>query len=82
MAQYNPPVVCLCCGKEVTQLPDSEDYEMVDSGVVGRLTAGYGSRHDGSIMQVGLCDGCIEKLTQEGKIKEIDNYIVPPKTEN
>jgi hypothetical protein len=76
---YKPPVLCVVCKKEIKTLDVGEtniqDYDMVDDGIVGTLLAPYGSKHDGSVFQIGICDDCVDKLIAEEKIKLIGDYI-------
>ena len=74
---YKPPVLCVVCKKEIKPLDvgDNTTYGMIDSGVVGTLLAPYGSKHDGSVFQIGICDDCIDKLLVEEKIKLIGDYL-------
>jgi hypothetical protein len=69
---YRPPVTCVRCGKELKALEEKDDqYEMVDGGVVEALYAPYGSRHDGTVFQIGVCDNCLDAL------KPIGDYMCP-----
>jgi len=72
---YKPPVTCWVCGTELKPLDgdplEGHEYDMVNGGVVGQISAGYGSIHDGGIFQVGICDRCIE----EKKVVEIGDYM-------
>jgi hypothetical protein len=58
--KYIPPIQCIECGKELKPLCD-DTYGMVEGGVVGKISAPYGSRHDGTVYQIGICDDCIDK---------------------
>lgn len=65
--------VCLLCGKELNSLYD--DYGMVDGGIVDHLYAPFGSRHDGSVYQIALCDGCIDDLEKKKRISLAGDYL-------
>ena len=75
--KFNPPVVCIECGKELKSLSLSVDYDMVDGGTVDKISAGYGSNQDGSIFQIGICDECLEKKLRDKKIRKIGDYLFP-----
>jgi hypothetical protein len=64
------PVSCIKCGKELKSL-ESDSYDMVDSGVVGKLYAPFGSVNDGTVYQIGICDDCIKS----SNLKPIGDYI-------
>ena len=72
---FQPPVTCVKCGKELKPLdPDhKDDYGMVDGGIVGILFAPFGSQNDGTVFQIGICDGCIETT----QLKPIGDYLLP-----
>lgn len=44
-------------------------------GVVGNISAGYGSSNDGSVYVIGVCDDCISIKVKEGSIAYTSNYI-------
>ena len=70
---FIPPITCVRCGKELAPLePDGgKDYGMVDGGVIGRIYAPFGSRNDGTIYQIGICDDCIDA----SGLKPIGDYM-------
>lgn len=76
MMKFRNPV-CIICKKELKKvsITSAEEYDMIDGGILGKLSAGFGSRKDGFIFQIGICDGCIEKLLKEHKIKILDDYL-------
>ncbi len=49
---------CIACGVEIHRL-DWCNYE--NKAVVFRTSAGYGSRHDGDLLEVVVCDDCVAK---------------------
>lgn len=74
------PIICLICGEELKELypaVEENSYNMVDSGVVGKLFAPFGSENDGTVYQIGLCDKCIKSLVEQKKLKEIGDYLFP-----
>lgn len=66
--------VCLKCGKSIEPL-EPDDDDMVDNAMVDHIYAPYGSRHDGTIFQIGLCDDCTDILLKEGRINKVGNYL-------
>ena len=46
---------------------------MIDSGMCARVYAPYGSCHDGTVFQIGLCDKCVVIA----KPTPIGDYICP-----
>lgn len=77
--KYKSPLLCVICGKELLEInlnnSKEMDYGMVNGGIVGKIYAPFGSKFDGSIFQIGICDDCAEKVEPEGKIKEIGDYL-------
>ena len=69
--KYIAPVKCIKCGKELKPLYD-DSYDTVSGGIVDRIRAPYGSRHDGSVYQIGICDDCIDATPY---LVQIGNYI-------
>ncbi|MBD3261512.1 MAG: hypothetical protein GF334_07510 [Candidatus Altiarchaeales archaeon] len=73
--KYEPPILCISCGKPLSEIPDSENFEMVDSAVVGTLEAGYGSIHDGSTLQIGICDDCLGRHLTARRVKVVKSVF-------
>ena len=48
---------------------------MWDGGIVNKVSAGYGSSHDGDDFIIAICDECILKKKATGNIAYIDNYM-------
>ena len=67
MNDYQKPINCIICNKEIYPLID-DTYDMVDGGIVAKIEAPFGSCFDGNIYQIGICDECVEK----NKLKQID----------
>ncbi len=65
------PIACLSCGKPLEAVDNSD----VEGGIVGHIYAGYGSDHDGDILQIVLCDSCADKLEKEDRIVVVGNYL-------
>ena len=64
---------CISCDREIkSAVPemefDSPERDMWESGIVTKVTAGYGSNHDTNIYVIALCDDCITFLEEEKKI--------------
>jgi len=78
------PMKCLICGKPVKLLYD-EDVDqnkkstppssMWDDGVVDDISVGYGSKYDGDILLIAICDDCIDKKLKDNSIIMSDNYM-------
>lgn len=67
-------VKCVICNKEIKPLyPDVSSTEepekgMWDGGIVDKFYMPYGSRLDGDVYVIGLCDDCIEHKQKIGII--------------
>jgi len=69
---------CVFCDKLIKRLhfTKSPDWQaMWDDGVVDKIAANYGSRFDGNMYIIAICDKCIEEKEGLGKIKFIGNYM-------
>ena len=44
-------------------------------GLVGIVSAGFGSSHDGDEFAIGVCDKCIDEKLNTGQIAYLDNNI-------
>jgi hypothetical protein len=66
--EFIPPFKCIKCGKEIEPLyPDDPiltAYDMVKGGIVGTIYAPFGSNHDGSVYQIGICDSCVNNTPE------------------
>ena len=60
-----------------TVILDASNRGMWLDGIVGIISAGYGSDKDGDQYAVAICDVCLTKKTENGTIALIDNYIIP-----
>lgn len=80
-------IKCICCSKEIKHLDGSPsgraDQACYDDGLVHTVVAGYGSRHDTEQLLCGICDDCIEKAKEDGRLIEFwnqfDGYVLEPK---
>jgi len=66
---------CICCGAEIKAINPEEftsgdklESWMWDGGTVGKISMPYGSRLDGGVYYIGICDDCIEKKDEDGLI--------------
>lgn len=44
-------------------------------GVVGNISAGYGSVHDGDMFVISICDECIKEKKDSGVLAYTGNYM-------
>jgi len=44
-------------------------------GVVGNISAGYGSNHDGDQYVIGICDKCVTEKLYDGSLAYTGNYM-------
>lgn len=73
---------CVKCNKEITQLyhdgeekDDNFDSKMWSGGIVDKIAANYGSKHDSDMFYIGICDECINILGKQDKIIYSGNYM-------
>jgi hypothetical protein len=65
--------ICFGCGKEITKFETNvgksihPEHDIWNNAVVDILSAGFGSKFDGNVYIIALCDDCIEK-----NIKRLD----------
>lgn len=72
--------------KEKIQIDGDYDQEitvnagskMWNDGLVHKVSAGYGSCHDGDEFIIAICDDCIKKKKLTGNIAYVDNYMGYP----
>lgn len=73
--------ICIVCDKEIKCLydnPADEELEgLLNGGITGILYAGYGSKLDGDIYVIAICDECVK----EKELVYIGNYMFPDKEE-
>jgi hypothetical protein len=64
---------CINCGKKIHEIYESNnvDESAWENGTVGKIHIGYGSIYDGNILEIGICDDCIDKLDEIGKLNFI-----------
>lgn len=73
-------IKCICCGKEVKRLEEDLKQnnplgDMWNSGLIGGISAGYGSIHDGDVFFICICDNCITKKVKDGSLIYRYNYM-------
>jgi len=44
------------------------DKEMIDGGIIQRISAGFGSIYDGSTVLIAICDDCIKSNLETGTV--------------
>lgn len=73
-------IKCICCGKEIERLDiDIEVHnplqDMWSGGIIGGISANYGSIHDSDVFFIALCDKCAGKKMKEGSLIFRYNYM-------
>lgn len=72
-------IPCVTCGKEINPTNDANNDTdiavnmMWHQGSVAIMNCGYGSRYDLTNIVIAMCDDCVEKNLQQGRIA-ILNY--------
>ena len=61
---------CIKCGSTIKCI----EVGMWSGGLVHKVTAGYGSKHDGSIFRIAICDNCIDNTDS---VVLIGDYLSP-----
>ena len=78
-----PPVEynCICCSKKlVREIGGEHDWEGgFNGGMVAKIKAGYGSRLDGDVYVIGICDDCAKIKNEQDLLPFIRNNIFPSK---
>jgi len=72
-------IQCMICDKNI-KIDGPDDYHKIEElishdGIIEKMYAGYGSKFDGDIFYVGICDECLEKKKKQGRILTINNYM-------
>lgn len=55
-------------------LQNASSYMWRD-GIIDKISAGYGSGHDGDEFLIAICDDCVRSKTLTGNIAYISNYM-------
>lgn len=73
---------CICCGKSLTVACGDDsftintvDHQGFNDGMAAGISCGYGSRLDGNVYMIALCDACAKQKQVEGKLTFVYNYI-------
>jgi len=65
---------CIKCGTEIVplypELNGNREKGMWANGVIDKIAANYGSKFDGGVFLIGICDKCIED-----NLEKIGNYM-------
>jgi hypothetical protein len=61
--------------KNVDMSKYKPESQMWNGGVVGKMSAPYGSCHDGDIFYLGICDTCVDEGYKNGRLRYQGNYI-------
>jgi len=72
-------VKCICCGKDIKLLDNDPQLNPIKNmwkqGMVGGISANYGSKHDADVFFIAICDVCITKKKEDGSLIYRYNYI-------
>ena len=81
-------IPCICCGDTIHSMSphipmddaidtdrDIIEMSMWGNGEVSRVEFGFGSKLDGSVFYIGLCDGCAETKANGGEIYYSHDYM-------
>ena len=67
-------VICNAVIERIESLPNDKEWEgCFADGIVEKISAGYGSKHDGDMFIICICDSCIDSK----KLKWVGNYFFP-----
>ena len=81
LKEPKPPVEynCICCSKKlVREIGGEHDWEGgFNGGMVAKIKAGYGSRLDGDVYVIGICDDCAKIKNEQDLLPFIRNNIFP-----
>lgn len=72
---YPKDFKCVVCEKDIKRLHPNDFNangdpvsDMYNGGIVERISAGYGSRLDGNLHVLAICDECVNEKTLKGVI--------------
>lgn len=72
---------CICCGTKISYLDPKDNSKpeiaMINSGIVGKIAAGYGSKADGDMYYIAICDDCVKYEVKMKRLIFAGNYIFP-----
>lgn len=63
---------CHCCGGDKESGPETI---MLSGSMINTAAAGYGSCHDTTKFLIGVCDGCITKALEDGRLVHTGHYM-------
>lgn len=73
------PMNCICCGESIDDsgptLNSPPENSCWNSGVVDKISSGYGSIHDGSVFLICVCDKCLTQKRDNGTIIFLYDYM-------
>jgi hypothetical protein len=49
--------------------------QMWNNGMIERISAGFGSKHDGDMFYIGICDECTVKKFKDGTLRYAGAYM-------
>jgi hypothetical protein len=68
---------CLCCNKRMFDLKE-EDWDTNEfriKCIVEKIEVGYGSKFDGDILRICICEKCLESKIKSGTVLYLGNYL-------
>jgi len=69
--------ICIKCGKEIKSINPTTKSKPENSmwldGIVGKVSAGYGSELDGDMYIIAICDDCIRE--NKDRVEYVGNYM-------
>ena len=77
-------VPCISCGKKLKRsdwddgpdiTPQTAEGVNISGGTAARIDCGYGSRLDGNMYIVAVCDDCLKKAKVAKRITYLGNFI-------
>ena len=72
---FGPPTPCIMCEKALAYLELGEDKvkfeDCINNANNFKIIGGYGSSFDGFVYEAVVCDDCMDKLIQRGKVQVI-----------
>lgn len=71
---------CVCCGKELNLSEYNKGGISLDmssanweGGGISEISFGFGSKRDGDVYFLGICDECVDTNFQNGRLRYINN---------
>ncbi len=70
---------CICCNAEIKAIhPEYMTTAwsgMWLDGIVDKISANYGSRNDGNVYILAICDTCVESKIDDGTLEYSHRYM-------